>query len=276
MLMSASFGARPSPVWARLQGEGTSGLGFDLVNDAPRRQPEQHAPPVARLRVRYAKRGRARFASHRDVARAFERALRRADVPMASTSGFNPHQRVSYANSSPTGAASEAEYLELALSRHCEPGAVMDALNAALPDGIVVVDVVPAWAGGLADALTASAWRLRVEGVPRPVLERAVRALLDAERVEVERLTRNGVRAFDVRGAIIALAVESDDTLGLLSHHAAPLVRPDDVLAALSRVEPAFVPAQPPLLTRLAQGCWDGVSLSDPFAGRGEPRRAGE
>ena len=91
---------------------------------------------MQRLRVRYAKRGRARFTSHRDFGRAFERALRRAGVPMAYSSGFSPHPRISYASASPTGAASEAEYLEIGLAEVRTPAAVRAALDAALP---------PAW-----------------------------------------------------------------------------------------------------------------------------------
>jgi radical SAM-linked protein len=68
------------------------------------------------LRLRYAKRGRLRFASHRDFQRAFERALRRAGVPMAYSAGFSPHPKISYANAAPTGTASEAEYLEIGLA----------------------------------------------------------------------------------------------------------------------------------------------------------------
>ena len=83
-----------------------------------REQPEQQAPPIQRLRVRYAKRGRLRFTSHRDFSRAFERAVFRARIPMAYSSGFNPHPRISYAGAAPTGSASEAEYLELALAEH--------------------------------------------------------------------------------------------------------------------------------------------------------------
>ena len=60
-------------------------------------------PTVQRLRLRYAKRGRLRFSSHRDFQRAFERALRRAEVPMAYSAGFSPHPKVSYANAAPTG-----------------------------------------------------------------------------------------------------------------------------------------------------------------------------
>ena len=119
---------------------------------------------MQRLRVHYAKRGRARFASHRDFGRALERALRRADIPMAFSSGFSPHPRVSYANASPTGAATEAEYLELGLATRLDPDWVRDQLNAAMPDGLVIVRVVEAGPGSLADRLTASRWELLLGG----------------------------------------------------------------------------------------------------------------
>src|SRR4051812_49589838 len=82
------------------------------------RQPEGPAPPpvVQRLRVRYARRGRLRFTSHRDFARAFQRALRRAAVPMGYSAGFSPHPKISYVGAAPTGVASEAEYLEIGLA----------------------------------------------------------------------------------------------------------------------------------------------------------------
>ncbi len=114
-----------------------------------REQPEQQAPPVQRLRVRYAKRGRLRFTSHRDFSRAFERAIVRARVPMAYSSGFNPHPRISYAGASPTGAASEAEYLEIGLATRVEPAEVLAALDEALPDGLDVLEVVESPGGSL-------------------------------------------------------------------------------------------------------------------------------
>ena len=69
------------------------------------RTPDGPPPPpaVQRLRVHYTKRGRLRFSSHRDFQRAFERALRRAAVPMAYSAGFSPHPKVSYAGAAPTG-----------------------------------------------------------------------------------------------------------------------------------------------------------------------------
>ena len=114
-----------------------------------REQPEQQAPPVQRLRVRYAKRGRLRFTSHRDFSRAFERAVFRARVPMAYSSGFNPHPRISYAGAAPTGSASEAEYLEIALAEVVDPAAMHAALDEALPDGLDVLEVVESPGGSL-------------------------------------------------------------------------------------------------------------------------------
>jgi radical SAM-linked protein len=172
---------------------------------AHRPQPEQQAPPVQRLRVKYAKRGRARFTSHRDFGRAFERALRRAAVPMAYSSGFSPHPRISYATASPTGAASEAEYLEIGLAERCDPLRVQAALDAALPPGLDVVEVVTAPPGALADLLTGSRWHVALVGVPPGVLQRSVQAFLAEDAVRVERMTKNGLREFDARGAVVSI-----------------------------------------------------------------------
>ncbi|MGJ6981534.1 TIGR03936 family radical SAM-associated protein [Aestuariimicrobium soli] len=234
-----------------------------------RHQPEQQAPPVQRLRLRYAKRGPARFTSHRDFSRAFERALRRADVPMAYSSGFTPHPRISYANASPTSAATEAEYLEIGLSEVCDPEKVRAALDDVLPPGLSVLAVAEAEGQALADRLTASAWRVDLgEGVDAEVLASAVAALEAADSFEVSRMTKNGLRTFDVRSAVVQLEVVDGGRLHLLSRHQTPLVRPDDVVSALRQLRPELGSARPALLTRLEQGSLtDDGGLIDPFTG---------
>src|SRR3954453_9411661 len=170
-----------------------------------REQPKQAPPPVQRLRIRYAKRGRLRFPSHRDFSRAFERAVFRARLPMAYSSGFNPHPRISYAGASPTGSASEAEYLELALAEVCDPATVHAALDEALPDGLDVVEVVESPGGGFAELLQASRWRIALP-VPVEQVDPAVAAFLGRDEVLVERMTKKGLRAFDSRAAVLSLA----------------------------------------------------------------------
>jgi radical SAM-linked protein len=226
------------------------------VPQPSRAQPEQHPPPVQWLRVKYAKRGRARFTSHRDFGRAFERALRRAAVPMAYSSGFSPHPRISYPNASPTGAASEAEYLEIGLAAACDPEKVRDALDAALPPGLDVVEVAVARPGALAEQLTGSRWRVDLKGLSTAAIKSARDAFLTMDSVLVQRMTKNGMREFDARAAVVTVDIE-DDRLIMTLVHQVPLVRPDDVLAGLQVASPDFVPIEPPVLTRLTQGRLD-------------------
>jgi len=231
------------------------------VSEQRRAQPPQQPPPAQWLQLRYCKRGRARFTSHLDFARAFERALRRAGVPMAYSSGFNPHPRVSYGNAAPTGAATEADYVEIGLAERRDPAEIAAAVSAALPDGLAIL--AAAEGSGIARRLTASAWRAQVPGLDRTVLGGAVTAFLAASEVVVERQAKSGVRSFDARGPVLALAAPGDGALDLALRHVTPLVRPDDVVQALGRVAPAFRPAGPVLFTRVEQGEWrDGRVLA--------------
>jgi radical SAM-linked protein len=236
-----------------------------------REQPEQQAPPVQRLRIRYAKRGRLRFTSHRDFSRAFERAIFRARLPMAYSSGFNPHPRISYAGASPTGAASEAEYVEIGLAQVVDPAVIHAQLDEALPDGLDVLVVVESPGGSLSDLLTGSHWLVDIAADPEAATN-AVAAFLATEAVTVERMTKKGLREFDCRAAVISMSsVEHGDgaRLDLVLRHAVPAVRPDDVLSGLASVA-GLAPSGAPLLTRLAQGPLDESTgeIGDPLAVR--------
>jgi radical SAM-linked protein len=235
---------------------------------SPREQPEQQAPPVQRLRIRYAKRGRLRFTSHRDFSRAFERAVFRARVPMAYSSGFNPHPRISYAGAAPTGSASEAEYLEIALAETVDPTAIHRSLDEAMPDGLDVLQVVESPGGGLADLLEASRWVMDLPATPLEEGERAVAGFLAEEAVLVERMTKKGLRSFDCRAAVVTLVATPQGEgcrLDLVLRHTVPAVRPDDVLSGL-RSSTDLDPGPAPLLTRLAQGpLTDDGSVGDPL-----------
>jgi radical SAM-linked protein len=237
---------------------------------AKKNQPEQNqAPVVQRVRLRYAKRGPLRFTSHRDFARAFERAVRRAGVPVAYSQGFSPHPKISYASAAPTGVASEAEYLELGLQAEVEPEQVRAALDEALSPGLDVLEAVAVGPGGgpsLADRIDASIWRIDLDEVDPGQVEAAVSAFLGTGEVLVERMTKQGRRRFDVRAAVVALTTRQVDDgvpgatgtprcaiLDLVVRQVTPSVRPDDVLAGL-RVVADLEPSVPPRVIRLAQG----------------------
>jgi radical SAM-linked protein len=244
---------------------------------------------VQRIRLRYTKRGRLRFTSHRDFQRALERALRRSSVPMAYSAGFSPHPRISFANAASTGSASEAEYVELALSAWRDPELLRAQLDESLPVGLDVVDAVEVRTSGFAERLEASVWELRLLEVDPEEVRAAVAAFLAQESVEVQRPTKNGIRTFDARGAVVTLEVAESQVgagmsglpesstdipagrgcaiLRLVVRHVTPAVRPDDVLSGLRVTADLALPV-PAGVTRLAQGPLDEESgvVTDPFA----------
>lgn len=212
------------------------------------------------MRIRYAKRGRLRFTSHRDFSRAFERAIFRARIPMAYSSGFNPHPRISYAGASPTGAASEAEFLEIALAQQLDPQAVHAVLDESLPPGLDVIEVVESHGGSLMDLLEVSHWQIHLPGLTETELTDGLAQVLAADLIEVERMTKKGVRTFDVRAAIVdadsAGCPEHGSSCAILEvvlRHGTPAVRPDDVLAGLRKVAGLSIPGAA-LARRLGQG----------------------
>ncbi|HVF19256.1 MAG TPA: TIGR03936 family radical SAM-associated protein [Mycobacteriales bacterium] len=251
------------------------------------RTPDGPPPPpvVQRLRLRYAKRGRLRFTSHRDFARAFERALRRAAIPMAYSAGFSPHPKVSWVNATPTGVASEAEYVEIALAERRVPEDVRRALDSSLPAGLDVLACVEAPEGGpsIADRVTGSAWEIHLPDVDPAALERALARFLAADEVPVERRTKDGVRRFDARAPVQRAVVGADRharsgtvsadgaagpcaILRCVVRHVTPAVRPDDILSGLRSVDPELELSAPAEARRLAQGLLDEDGhLADPL-----------
>ena len=210
------------------------------------------------MRVCYAKRGRLRFTSHRDIQRAFERALRRARVPMAYSAGFTPHPKISWAGAAPTGTASEAEFVELGLAAPVDAERLRADLDAALPPDLDVLEVAEAAGGPLADYLEGSVWQIELPGVEPGDARAAADAFTAAERVEVQRLTKSGMRTFDAREAVVELsaldgAAPACAILRVVVRHTTPAVRPDDVLTGLGTVA-GLVPPVAPRVTRLAQG----------------------
>ncbi len=209
---------------------------------------------------------------------------------MAYSAGFNPHPKISYANAAPTGAASEAEYVELSVTRPVVPELLRQALDDSLPAGLDVLDVVEAGPGALADRLEASVWQIELPGVEREVLAGAVRVFLNADEAIVSRMMKNGMRTFDARAAVLDAVVLEEPALRVAGspanftdrpaqattsscailrvvvRHCTPAVRPDDVLAAL-RSQAHLAPPSPPRMTRLAQGPLDeeGDAVVDPL-----------
>ena len=169
-----------------------------------------------RVRFRFTKLGKVRFVSHRDVARAWERALRRAELPVALTEGFNPRPKVHFGLALPTGAESTGEYLDVDFreddlrdGRAVDLDTLAATLSPLLPDGIDVeaAAVIETSATSLQQAVTSCSWTIEALGVEGDEAQDAVDALLAAPEIMVTRQRKGHDVTDDIRPYIRHLAI---------------------------------------------------------------------
>ncbi|MBV8462455.1 MAG: DUF2344 domain-containing protein [Acidimicrobiales bacterium] len=192
------------------------------------------------MRLRFTKTGKIRFTSHRDVARMWERALRRSRLPVAYSQGFVPHPLVSFGLALPTGCESQGEYLDVRLGP-TEPAEtpierLPAALSELLPLGIRVTaaGLVGKAEGSLQQEVALCDWELEVLGVPGEELQERVEKVLAAPVLTVRRERKGRQTEDDIRPALVALSVTSTNghlRAALATHPRG--VRPVDLLAAL-------------------------------------------
>lgn len=168
-----------------------------------------------RLRVRSTKLGKVRFVGHRDMARVWDRTLRRLGIPVAFTQGFTPRPRIAFGLALPVGAESLAEYVDVEVDAdhadldRLDLTSLPAAWSAILPDGVDVtaVGVADAAAGSLQESVTSCTWQLWSPAVDHGHLDAAV-ALLDAHELLVERERKRERRTDDVRPLLLDLRVD--------------------------------------------------------------------
>ena len=192
-----------------------------------------------RLRVRFQKLGKVRWTSHRDVARMWERACRRVQLPLAYTEGFSPRPKMHFGLALPTGAESVAEYLDLDLA----PEAIVDLdglpalLSSALPAGVDVTAVAPVdpRAPSLQEDVGSCTWR--VTFAPEVELADVVDRALASSSLLVERERKGRLSVDDVRPAILTLSAgataEGEPELEAVVATRPRALRPEELLRAL-------------------------------------------
>ena len=191
-----------------------------------------------RVRIRFTKTGKIRFTSHRDVARVWERVLRKADLPVAYTEGFSPRPKLHFGLALSTGHESQAEYLDADLLDDIDPADLLPRLTAALPAGIEVTGatVVPPGTPSLQEDVVATRWQIALDGVTLDDANEAVAAAVAAPSLVLTRVRKGETRSDDVRPAIEALAVVAAPDRVLLDATLATRprgLRPAELLAAV-------------------------------------------
>ncbi|MGA8724541.1 MAG: TIGR03936 family radical SAM-associated protein [Acidimicrobiales bacterium] len=172
-----------------------------------------------RVRFRYAKLGKVRFTSQRDVARMWERALRRAALPIAYSNGFSPRPQLSFGLALPTTCESLAEYVDVAFDEDrigpggLEASTLPSGLSDLMPEGVEVVAAAPVERGpsSLQEQVSSCEWEIRLRGAGAADVEEMVGAFLGAGVVSVSRERKGRVAADDIRPSVLALAAAEVD-----------------------------------------------------------------
>lgn len=217
--------------------------------------------------ITWRKAGLLRFLGHLDVARTFDRAVRRAHLPVLYSKGFSPRASISFADALPVGAAGENELCVIELERPMPDADLQDLLSAQMPDGLEVTEVriLRGRRRGLFSHLSRAEYEAELAplaGVSTDILAEAVRRVRDAGALPIVRETKTRTREIDIRPHLYALNVSQPDAEhpGTCLHMSLGygqdrLVKPSEVLACIGRqlteLTGKQIELQPRLLTRL-------------------------
>jgi radical SAM-linked protein len=202
----------------------------------PEQSTQEADRPVRRIRIVFNKKGDLRYLGHLEMARMFERACRRAGIPLSFTGGFSPKPRITFALSLPTGTEALAEWLDLELSEAWSPEEVMRNLNDQLPSGVSIVE---SWKVPVdVPALNGRVRFMTYEAIfPEPLegLDEMVRELMSRPTIPVVRLKKGKKRTLDLKDYLFYMESPDDRKLifSLALKGEAGSARPQEVLQAL-------------------------------------------
>ena len=162
-----------------------------------------------RIIASFSKLADVRFVSHLDMQRLFQRAFRRAELPLAYSQGFNPHPLLSFATALSVGYTSDCEYFDVTLSEYVAPEEFAERVNAVLPKGVRIIDAIDAgeFKASLTPLMRSASYDAVLtfsEPVSAERLRSAVETLLSGEIV-VDKKTKGGIKPVDIRPQLIDL-----------------------------------------------------------------------
>ena len=173
------------------------------------------------MRIRFSKHGKVRFTSHRDVARIWERSLRRAGVPVVYSAGFSPRPKIAFGLALPTGYSSDAEYLDVEIDPVWMAGidseTLVGALTASLPTGMTALAAAGIASGGpsLQHAVTSCTWRIDAAGADAREASDAVSRAMDGSELLAQRERKGRLTIDNIRPAVHAVEVQGNITDGV-------------------------------------------------------------
>ena len=184
------------------------------------------------VRVKYCKGGPIKYISHLNLAQVFTRAIRRADIPVVKSKGFNPRFRISFGPPLPLGISSTSEYLDIRLKEKIKTEELVGKLNRVLPQGLTILraKIIPSSAGSLVKIIDKASYIITLK-IKEVLLDSAVKnrenkskeleqkveknnkRFLNLDEITVEKQIKNGIKRVDIKPSILDIKVQKFKSL---------------------------------------------------------------
>ncbi len=189
-----------------------------------------------RALIRFGKQPRLRFISHLDLQRFFQRAVNRTGLPIAYSQGFNPHPVMSFGSALALGWTSEYEVIDIKLSAPMGRKRTEDAVRAALPEDLPVLEVrmVDDRHAAPMAQVKASDYRVTLEGEDARAVLDQIPTFLSRETVSAVKKTKSGEKEINARPLVLALEPLEDGFNARLKLTEQESMKPDLLIALLA------------------------------------------
>ena len=180
------------------------------------------------VRIKYCKDGPIKYISHLNLAQVFTRTLRRADIPMVISNGFNPRFRVSFGPPLPLGISSTSEYLDIRIKEEIKVEELIERLNLELPQGLKMLQakIIPSSADSLTKVIDRASYVITLKIKEKPLdfenknqedelmklkqkIEKNNKIFLNLNTIKVEKRTKNGIKRVDIKPSILDVKLQN-------------------------------------------------------------------
>ena len=196
-----------------------------------------------KARIKFRKYGVMKFIGHLDVMRYFQKAMRRADIPIAFTKGFSPHMIMSFANPLGVGLTSDGEYFDIELIRPLASRDAIQRLNAVMADGIEIINFVQIPEDKKSTGMSiieAADYLVFPKDGKFPVSSEDLVAFLSSEEILVVKQTKKSEKQVNIRPWILELEQRENSLFLKVRAGSSVNLKPELVVSALlhkSRVD---------------------------------------
>lgn len=189
-----------------------------------------------KIRIKFTKSGVMKFVGHLDIMRYFQKVMRRANIDIAYSEGYSPHQIMSFALPLGVGITSDGEYLDIEIKTVLSSQEAMKQLNETMAEGIEVISFRQLSDGNKnAMSIVAAADYdivFREGSEPNLNWENKINDFFDQEEIIVTKTSKKSVKEVDIKPMIYSISAENGKTTMQIATGSVNNLKPELVMQA--------------------------------------------